>query len=126
VGQHTNDVALLRDMHEEPVGQQKFEGNFVPGQLFRLAFPGQLPSRMKSVESCECILPPMAYALVPWEAARRNSDAITTGDFPYPAEGLRAQTGQSRIVSRGSLEDISQEARVSKQIVASLFYCSKR
>ena len=104
MGQHTSDVALLRDMQEVLAGQQKFEGNFVPGQLFRLLFPGQLPPRVKSVEG---ILLPMAYALVPWAAARRNSDAITTDDFPCPAERLREHLGRSRIASRGSFEDIS-------------------
>src|SRR5579862_5891148 len=102
-------------MHEEPVGQQKFEGKFVPGQLFRSAFPGQLSPRAKRVGSCECILPPMAYALAPWEAAKRSSDAITTGDFPYPAARLRVGTGRSRIASCGSLEDIAQRTRVSKR-----------
>jgi hypothetical protein len=94
-------------MQEVSAGQQKFEGSFVPEQLFRLAFPGQLPSRAESVESCKVILPPMAYALVP-RAARRNSDAITTEDFPYLAEELRVHTGRSRIVSRGTLEDKSR------------------
>jgi hypothetical protein len=104
VGQHTNDVALLRDMQEVPDGQQKFEGSFVPEQLFRLVFPAQVPScRATSVESCTDDLPPMAYALV-FRAARKSRDAITTADFPIAGEELteelRVHAGWPRIRSR--------------------------
>jgi hypothetical protein len=91
-------------MQEVLIGQQKFDGKFVPEQLSRLAFPGQPPSRrVKRVESCENILPPMVYALVPL-AAKKNRDAIMTVDFPIVeddlVEELRIHAGRSRIGSR--------------------------
>jgi hypothetical protein len=91
-------------MQEVPAGQQKFEGSFVPEQLFRLVFPAQVPScRATSVESCTDDLPPMAYALVS-RAARKNRDAITTTDFPIVEEELieelRMHVGRLCIGSR--------------------------